>query len=169
MIRYVLLFIAIYVFIEIYKYIQNIIIETTKSKCFILVDMKELADDSAIMKRAAMFEENNPNKVIEQYISAHINEQKPIPLGIVKVLNAIRLGFKVVYVTDKQEYLRTEMAKFLNQWYLSGTLYMYDPKFGSYNDYKEAVILNHGHRLIGAIDNCTESQKYYLKHGVEVL
>lgn len=98
-----------------------------RSNEVIIVDFDSaIADMNVILKRAKLYEQNNPNNKIDDYISAHINEQQPIESGIKRVWDFQQKKYKIVFITNRKESLRLETANFLNKWGLSGELYMQD-------------------------------------------
>lgn len=98
-----------------------------RTKEVIIVDFDTvIADTNLILKRAEMYVQNKPDKTIEDYISAHINEQVPIEGGIKRVWDFQQKSYKIVFITNLKEYLRLPVADFLNKWGLKGELYMHE-------------------------------------------
>ena len=96
-----------------------------RTKSVILVDFDStLSDVSAIVNRGNIYTKNHPNKDINDYITAHISEQEPIPKGISKVWVLQRQCYKIVFISGYSENCRLDIARFLNKWGLVGELHM---------------------------------------------
>ena len=68
----------------------------------VIVDLDSVVlDMDVIVKRALMYEQNNPDKNMLDYILAHINEQVPISSGIKAVWDLQAQLYKIVFVTKK--------------------------------------------------------------------
>ena len=84
----------------------------------VIVNMEHLS------KRADIYVKNNPLKSKGEYIGAHITEQELNPAGIKSILELQKNFYRIVFVTWRDESLRPETAKILNDWGFKGELYM---------------------------------------------
>ena len=133
----------------------------------ILVDFDTVISDiSTIIKRGQIYIQNNPDKLIRDYIAAHINEQEPISEGIKKVWELQKKCYKIVFITSRSEGLRFETAQFLNKWGLEGELYMHD--LGSFGVEEKswliALIEDKGFKVVGLLDSSVDASEILQKN-----
>lgn len=107
--------------------VMSFILYKNRAASVVLVDFDSvLVDIEPIVKRGAIYVKNHPDKSINEYIGAHISEQEVKPSGMQMVLGLQDKYYKLVFVSIRHESLRFETAKILNEWGLSGELYMND-------------------------------------------
>lgn len=90
----------------------------------IAIDVDTLSNIQPIIEQCKIYA-NNTGKDFISYFIGHIEEQLPIPNGIVRALTYQSLGYTLCFVTSRPEEVRLQTAKFLNSWSLRGELYMY--------------------------------------------
>jgi len=142
-----------------------------RTKEVIIVDFDSvIADTSLVLKRAEMYLQNKPDKNIEDYISAHINEQKPIEGGIKRVWDLQQKSYKIVFITNLKEYLRPQVATFLNKWGLKGELYMHE--FGDVGAVEKIWLVQmyraKKYKVVGLFDWSSDAMEVYNKTGVKL-
>lgn len=111
--------------------VASFVMYKNRAASVILVDFDSvLVDIEPIVNRGRIYVKNHPDKSINEYIGAHISEQEIKPEGMQKVLDLQSKYYKLVFVSVRHESLRLETAKILNEWGLSGELYMNDGQQG---------------------------------------
>lgn len=143
-----------------------------RTKEVIIVDFDSvIADSSVVLKRAEVYLQNKPEMSVEDYVAVHINEQKPIESGIKRVWDLQQKSYKIVFLTNLKEYLRPQVATFLNKWDLRGELYMHElDNVGV----AEKILLVQMHRLkkfkvIGLLDWSNDAIEVHNNIGVKLL
>ena len=146
---------AMLLFIGVLTIIGSFIISNRKQKC-ILVDFDSLVDIKPIKEREVIYYKNHPEELSDRlkYMVAHISEQKVIAAQILKCRLWQGMGYKMIYVSERDERLRIQTAKVLNEWELKGELYccgtLYDKEIAMHD-----IIENWN--VIGVITNPDEN------------
>ena len=115
---------AILMFIGILTIVGCFIISNREKK-YILVDFDSLVDIEPIKEREIIYYKNHPEELSDRlkYMVAHISEQTVIAGQILKCRLWQGMGYKMIYVSERDERLRVQTAKVLNEWELKGELY----------------------------------------------
>ena len=163
----------ILIIIAIFAIIVHIFKQYRKNSV-VLVDFDSvLVNIDPILERGKIFVENRPDTEIEDYIAAHITEQEVIPRGILKAREIQQLGYKVVYMSSRPEYLRPQTAEILNDWGLRGELFMCRTEGRPSILFKQSLLqwlFDKKYRIIAALDWEEEAKRQvYLPNMVELL
>lgn len=101
------------------------------SKQIVLVDLENILDTKALEERSHIWansrekqDEYTYNDAYNKYFLEHINEISLNITKIKKVLEYQFTGYTLCFIYNRPEFLRTYIAEILNQWELSGQLYM---------------------------------------------
>lgn len=147
-------------------------VKANRRNSVILIDFDTLANSEAIINRAAIWVQNNPNKNFYDYFKAHACEQEVIPNGVLKALKYQKAGYTLAFMSIRDEQVRIETAKLLNDWQLKGELYMNNGYINA-ECFKNAVLNEIKYRakkrVIGVIDNCSSHLGLYSRHGIKVI
>lgn len=123
---------------------------------YIAINFDNLVDMTEIIKRGKIFVSNRDNVTLEDYIVAHINEQKIVPEKILKIKKLQELGYKLIFFSARREYLRAETAQVLNTWELVGDLYMDDLFQKNVTFYRNILkFLKRNYKVVGLVGNDT--------------
>jgi len=107
--------------------VASFVMYKKRASSVVVIDFDSiLVDIEPIIKRGEIYVKNHPDKSMGDYIGAHISEQEVKPNGMQFVLSLQHKYYKLVFVSIRHESLRVETAKVLNEWGLSGELYMND-------------------------------------------
>lgn len=150
---------AILLFIGILTIIGSFIISNRQNK-YILVDFDSLVDIEPIKQREKIWYDNHPEDRNDclKYMAAHISEQRVIAGQILKCRLWQGMGYKMIYVSGRNERLRVQTAKVLNEWELKGELYCSGTNYYKECDMKE---LTKKYKVIGVITTPDEDGRKF--------
>lgn len=105
--------------------VVGFIINKYRANRVVLVDFDSLVDIKPIKQREKIWYDNHPEDRSDclKYMVAHISEQTVIAGQILKCRLWQGMGYKMIYVSNRNERLRIQTARVLNEWDLKGELY----------------------------------------------
>ena len=150
---------AMLLFIGILTIVGGFIISNRQNK-YILVDFDSLVDIEPIKEREMIYYKNHPEELSDRlkYMVAHISEQRVIANQILKCRLWQGMGYKMIYVSERDERLRIQTAKVLNEWELKGELYCSGTNYYKECDMKE---LTKKYKVTGVITTPDEDGRKF--------
>lgn len=140
--------------------VMSFIMYKDRASSVILIDFDSvLVDIEPIVNRGKIYVKNHPDKSISEYIGAHISEQEVKPDGMQMALSLQNKYYKLVFVSVRHESLRLETAKILNEWGLSGELYMNDGQQGWQLkcELMQKLLVINQQKVVGILDRSADS------------